>query len=577
MSQGPEYDVPIPWDAVEYDGGVPNPGVLNTVLQNLQNQILALQNTVGGGVPVTTGKTDFALSVGAAPGYIAQWATYIGWFTVPAALTSASIAAAYAAAQARGYGMVCLTPGATYVFTSTLVLTTGLNAIQFKCFGQCTFDMRGMADGSIGIQWNGSAGGRAFDLIENVSFLGKGPNNGQYAIEFSNLSCAQVRKCDFDGFGTGVLFANNNSFTESCVVWDSTWEHCNRAVEYLRIAADTSFHGSGLRGSNIINLASSASCAVYIGPEAQPYLAPMEIKVFTGNALAPFPFNTGGACTIINSQSVRAFSFKGWITLEGPRSISASLCNPNAGIFIGPLGSNGPTWVKGALTLAGDVILNLDGTITDREGRISVEHQNYINGNAVIGITGGWECAVTLQNADRTYDYRYVFTAMANDFSASGYVDTRAADPLRNVDTHGYGPPAFTVNSVGSLIITNATLPTAGITVYCDAHRISQKLNYNRNTGFARINDLFSVTFLAADVTLNPTNTINFPLGMQFYLNNRIRYSAEVGTITGLTSGSYYYIVNIVGTTLQLSDTTQGSAKVLTAVTGGGRFTLFTY
>lgn len=40
MPTGNEYDIPLPWDAIEWDGQGPNVGSLNTVIQNLQGQIL---------------------------------------------------------------------------------------------------------------------------------------------------------------------------------------------------------------------------------------------------------------------------------------------------------------------------------------------------------------------------------------------------------------------------------------------------------------------------------------------------------------------------------------------------------
>lgn len=557
-------------------------------------------SSVGGTMPIVnggTGQTTAVLAINAlmpsqtnkskmvmhSDGSIVSWGYPTG-YVIPQTHDDEGVQAAINYALANNLECVLLEPNVTYTINSAVFWSTAGagdgKALHLRCMGQCIFDASTLAVSNPIIQWAGTSGeGGVHDLIEGILFKGSGPGNGQVAIQLLGMVGARVRHCRFEDLEQGVQFWNNTpagSFTEDCLVTDCYFSRTKYCVSYRRtVGADTSFHGTGLVGHNVCNLDDGYS-AVYIMTGAQPYNAPLEGLMFD--------ISTAGI-TVVNNQSTNKSWFKGWIRFEGSRDGFKSICNPNPIAFSGPIFSNGGTWSSGACALIEDLIANADGSFTTIGERKRVQIDNYSSGLGIIGVSGAWRYTVTLrEEGTGLYDYRYSFIGMANDYSGVGSVNNEAAEAMVAVNTAAYGAPVFTVNSNSVLVATQAGLPTTGVTLYCDAVQMSQSLNYSRLVGHARINDLYACTFRSADANAT-TDIITVTGGHNFITGQQVRYSEQSSGkhIVSLTSGSYYFVVKLSATTLNLASSfanaTAGSPTIIDfgTVDASGFFQLFTY
>ena len=173
----------------------------------------------------------------------------------------------------------------------TVVLRAGTYAVDLvtaKTYKQPRIVGQGkqytLIDGTIKFQGVSSkfSGG----WMSGFTFVGSHP--GKAAIELNGV--CDVHWDEVRVYGTydiGLLFHNElaGDYTEVCNGAMSFYATVDTAVKYQRGAGDSSFHGSGLMGSSEIQHIGTGP-AIYIGPGARPYNAPMSVRVWSGSSKA---------------------------------------------------------------------------------------------------------------------------------------------------------------------------------------------------------------------------------------------------------------------------------------------------
>ncbi len=481
-----------------------------------------------------------------------DWNYYHGWGEpIAGGFGSTAFQKACSTAISRGCAVVLPVPGTTYTFTTTVGINTAAanpgQALQIRCWGQAIIDYSAVATTGPAIQWQGVSGpGGIQDVIEGLRMVGQGGSAGGIGIQMLSMNGARIRKCRHSASGTAILFHNIgvNNFTEDGLVEDNFFESSvNNWVEYRSTGGgDSSFHATGLLGQNIGQLGDGCN-VIFQNTGTQPYNSPLEVLVFFTTGIS-----TGGG-TVINQQSAFKSNWKGWLRFEGNRRSIISLCDPNSCVFQGPIVSNGPSWARGAMDFPADVIANANGTFSSDGLRSRVQIRNYQSGTGIISIIGTCRVTITLRREGTgDYDVRHSFIAMADDYGTGGYLSGDATSALKAVTTgaaSSYGIPTYVISASNVLFVSSntagSTFPASTITCYVDLQQVAQSLNYDQFAGHCRINDLAAYGCTSSDVSA-ANSTITFQGGVGFNHNARVRFSIQTGTISGLTSGNYYFL-----------------------------------
>lgn len=291
-------------------------------------------------------------------------------------------------------------------------------------------------------------------------------------IEFRDCVGAIASNIVFSG--TGVLFHNytSNHWTEFCEVRDSwfDWE-TGRAVEYKSSNGTPSFHGSGLRGRNIIETRNSPDeeVAIYIGAGARPYNAPLEVQIFARDSATPLIQNAGDPAT-----------FFGQITLEpmnDAQTNGTTIADGQTVFFAGPiLAYSGVNVDKGSLRTVREVHRSGNPEIPASGRSVNVTDFGANTQRDVLYIGAQsyntFMVVAKITNAAGTYDYRQLLMVNINTIGANDGGSVTVLATMRNLDTPGYGAPAWSVPSGASpRIRLNNTL--------YNANGISVSMEYN--------------------------------------------------------------------------------------------------
>lgn len=312
-------------------------------------------------------------------------------------------------------------------------------------------------------KFRGGSGAISGGRLENLT-LTPASGSGGNAVELSGCGGVQVRNVRFQtGFIVCGLFHNEagNDFTEYNVFEDCEFylSAGGYAAVYQVDNGVESFHGSGLRGLNVINVAAGFDGpAIYIGAGAFPYEAPLEFDIFPGG--------TANTVIIQNNSGGRQANFYGSIRVEASAP-GVVLATGFPVWFAGDVHELGSTGARmGALDLVDKVTYNDSIVYASKKkkafittlgnGTSMVMPVNGSNGERLLGDNTSALAQLTLYGTN--YHYVYQLLLFQSPYDASGNVSVQNT-PLA-INNAGYG--AATLGWANGLTVRNASFPTSG-------------------------------------------------------------------------------------------------------------------
>jgi hypothetical protein len=299
------------------------------------------------------------------------------------------------------------------------------------------------------LKFRGGSGTLCGAVVRDIQFDGNATSRG---IEFSDKCGMRAVDCLFDTNVTGIWWhnADSGSFTEYCVADRCQFTpNCTSAGTYEKGSGVDSFHGSGLVNRCTHNIP-SGGVTIYIGPAAKPYNCPLDVNVWAEAVTV----------ALIDNDSTAPTSFHGQITYELQSGGVLTLATSNNVWFAGPIVGTGESVSGGTLYRVGSVVINSNSTITPLDTRRGFTQAITTGANTLVGL-GGPGRFVWIEFTATDYNYRSLLY-VERIAGGAGNVDELAA--VTTVNTAAYGAPAYTVNTDGNLVATQAGWPASGVT-----------------------------------------------------------------------------------------------------------------
>ena len=323
--------------------------------------------------------------------------------------------------------------------------------------------------GSSPLSIDGGSGVLCGAIWENIKFEGDGANTliqvaGQGGITFVN--------CAFASAAIGILLHNRDSgmFTEYVIAEKCRFETtCLNAMTYRVTNGNNSFHGSGMRYCEINTPSSDTTHSITIEAGCLVYNAPLSVQIWAH----------ADATLIYSAATLPRNSFYGTITTErfsGTLTIArASTAYPV--YFAGFINIMNENVVLGDIILCDSVALLSNGSIQTRGGRWAKSFELHA-GNTTLGPVpygvAGWCSLCAISILGDNYDYRYILSVFNGDVATSVVAIVAT---LRTFNAAGYGPPTFSVDASGQIVVSNAAYPPSGVRAVIELTQLAQTNN----------------------------------------------------------------------------------------------------
>ncbi|WP_141431415.1 hypothetical protein [Bacillus sp. 03113] len=355
------------------------------------------------------------------------------------------------------------------------IIDTGATQESFKQpliigrgYKQTVIRYPNMPAGKAAIKFKGGSGQMAGGGVMLVGFEG---NADSIAIEFADTVGVDAYKCQFGTNKVGILFHNEDGFTEKCVGDSCDFlETCKIAVEYRKTNGTESFHGSGLNDCTINQSETAVDPKILIGPGCEVYNAPKNSTIWIRCGTP-----------IIKNLSSLPVTFHGHINTEcfGTGYV-CQLADPatNPVYLVG-----GTTHLDNKASL-GRLIL-CDRAQINSDGSVSLQRKPY---QAIFNLNQGDTNTVRVQNNESVivnvlivgpnYRFARALLVYGNVFDQNtGTVVPLTTNPYDSDNTAGYGDPTFSY-STGHLRITNANYPVGQVKAYISVTPLSGRYQY---------------------------------------------------------------------------------------------------
>lgn len=287
--------------------------------------------------------------------------------------------------------------------------------------------------------------------ISGITIRGNGSQNG---IVLKGSCGIHIRNCNFTSLRYGLVYSNDlgtSSFTEFCVAEGCSFLETNTALLYRRGTGNASFHGSGLRNCTISCPQGATDPVIEIGQSSDTqvnlYNAPLDFQVWTRQNVDIIQTN------VANNSKLVTY---GTITLELFNDSEPTLANSSVPIYhAGNITCWGSPIRFGDMVLVDWAVINPSGTINFQRKPYNVAKTLNTSETALDAIrVSKLGSMVSLSLKAAYYEYNYLLYLGHNGYGSDGYVSILTN--TRMVNQAGYGPPSFSVNDGGKLVITNS-------------------------------------------------------------------------------------------------------------------------
>ncbi|WP_019988357.1 glycosyl hydrolase family 28-related protein [Rudanella lutea] len=353
------------------------------------------------------------------------------------------------------FGLTLVVPRGIYRITKSIYKSesfTGLNIEGIE--GAVTFNYKDIKDGTACLNIIGGSGVLCRSVVSGITFIGSDNSTG---VEISGQCGQKIRNCTFKTNKTGIIFHNRNrgSFTEYSVADDCVFDsECSTAIRYRRTNGNESFNGTGMAVNNLINTKGSV---IVVEDGCLPYNSPLNGQIWIN----------GSNSILVENQNTTSNkpTFIGNLTLEKMPNGHLTLSTGNLPTFFcGNISSVGDGVTSGQFVSARNVSYQPNGTVLTQDARYNKQMVLNSSTTHVDVPTKGATYLVTIYLSGANYDYRYSLILQHEGGGNSGFVSI-LSNP-RSLNSTSWGPPSFSCDADGRLVISNPNFKNNKVTVW---------------------------------------------------------------------------------------------------------------